>query len=110
MSLTRPDNSNPQRRVFITEEYLQQQAQDQIEYYKSYRLVYDLVPHFDHCTAANLDATLESLAKVMKTLYSSFCKQRSACRLKFRCGGLIGKADMMQHCVHGSSRLLAKIR
>lgn len=111
-SMTRPDSSNASRRVFVTEEYLEQQAQDQIEYYTSYRWVSDLGPDFNRCTvtAANLDATLESLVKVMTTLYSSFYKQRNACQLKSPSGGPIGQADMGHHCVNSLSPRHAKIR
>ena len=37
MAMTVPDPSNPLRRVFITEQYLKEQSQDQEDYYTSYR-------------------------------------------------------------------------
>jgi len=37
MSMTCPDRSDASRRVFVTEEYLGCQSQDQIDYYTNYR-------------------------------------------------------------------------
>jgi len=49
-SMTRPDHSDPLRRVLITEEYLDEQFQDQLNYYNTYRYVSNLKPCFYHHT------------------------------------------------------------
>ena len=45
-AMTRPDPSNPLRRELITEDYLEAQAQDQLNYYTVYRYISDVVHYF----------------------------------------------------------------